>query len=64
MPRDSEYVYDYAKQARMINKTINEVFEQIKREDERKVKIFLKNPVTQQISELTAPVELMTLEIY
>lgn len=62
--REEKWVYDYAKQARQINKTIEEMFGQIRKEGERRVRIYLKNPVTQQITELTAPVEMMTLEIY
>lgn len=63
MEHDLEYVFDYARQARKINKMVGEVFDQIKREDGRIVKIYLKNPATQQITELTEAVELITLEI-
>lgn len=65
MEHDSEWkwLYDYAKQARLINKIVGEMFNQVKREDGRKVKIYLKNPATQQITELTEAVELITLEI-
>ena len=58
-----QWVNDYARQARKANKIIKELFELKKKEVDKKVKIYLKNPATSQIIELTEPVELITLEI-
>lgn len=58
-----QWVNDYARWANRANKMIKELFEQKKKEVDRTIKVYLKNPATGQITELTEPVELITLEI-
>ena len=54
---------DYARWAYRANKMIKELFYHKRLEVDRTVKVYLKNPATGQITELTEPVELITLEI-